>query len=93
MNAESISNISLETERQIYNILANNRVEDLKRFLNTLLSKLQSQDFNNLKITSKMSDVETSSIKEFSLSTIFSKFIILKNSKEKLYELIEECIS
>jgi len=34
MNAESISNISLETERQIYNILANNRIEDLKRFLN-----------------------------------------------------------
>lgn len=33
MNAESISNVSLETERQIHQILAYNRIEDLKRFL------------------------------------------------------------
>ena len=33
MNAESISNVSLETDRQIHQILANNRIEDLKRFL------------------------------------------------------------
>jgi hypothetical protein len=34
MNAESISNVSLETERQIHQILANNRIEDLHKFLN-----------------------------------------------------------